>query len=830
MQPRATHQFPRLLSAAYLWKFAVLAGFFVIWASAALADKRVALVIGNTSYENSAALPNARNDARAMADALAELGFAVTLAEDLTLSAMNAALRDFARASYGVQDALVFFAGHGMEFGGENWLLPVDAQLQTDLDVSFETISLSAILQAVGGARGLKLVILDACRDNPFLNTMGRRDTTRSLGRGLARVEPADGTLVSFAARAGQVASDGDGQNSPFTTALLARMAQPGLELGLLFREVRDAVFESTGRRQEPFTYGSLPARAIYLNPPQEQPSIAIPAASGPSDACAMALSVWSAIADSNSRSALQGFVDSYGAQCPALGALAADRLRALAQPTLAMTEPQHCESLAFTWRMLGPQADIARFLEHLPQDCISLRNSIAHHACASLASPDAASPVELEGRDTTQALAICQLALDQTPDDAQSAAYLGRILSARGADEDAVRWYRVAAAGGHPIGLNNLGVAYAEGAGVEIDQTEAFRLYRLAAEAGLDVAMRNVGRAYLDGAGVAPDAQEAAVWLQRATERSDIDATATLGWMYLNGYGVAQDLDEAYRLTRVAADRGSSTGMTNLGYMYEQGEGVRQDHDEALNWYRRAAAQGDIDAIANLGWMYLVGRGTEIDLPEALRLISMAAADGNLSAMNNLGYMHENGLGVPQDEAQAFFWFKRAADSGHARAMVSAGFSYQKGRGVEQDLAAARDYYAKAAEVGNATAMYNLAVLYANGTGVEQDFAQAFDWYVRSAAAGDEDAMTMAAIYLEEGRSVERDAERAARYYIDAILAGDNWFLENARERDAAVIQAVQRVLRDLGENPGPADGTWGQRSEAALLRYANAQRTKQQ
>lgn len=236
----------------------------------ALAQDRVALVIGNSEYTMTARLPNAQNDSEDMALKLTELGFAVTLEQDLSLAEMTLAVQRFARQAASAQEALVFFAGHGMEVEGENWLIPVDARLEADIDVEFEAVPMSVLLSAVSRARGLKLVILDACRDNPFIVSMDRRDRSRSVGRGLARVDPTEGTLVAFAARAGQVAADGDGRNSPYTSALLSVLDTPGLELGLMFRKVRDKVMETTGRRQEPFTYGSLSATSIYLNPPRD--------------------------------------------------------------------------------------------------------------------------------------------------------------------------------------------------------------------------------------------------------------------------------------------------------------------------------------------------------------------------------------------------------------------------------------------------------------------------------------------------------------------------------------------------------------------------------
>lgn len=229
------------------------------------AGPRAALVIGNSGYQHVASLPNPANDARGMAAALQRLGFSVTSYSDLSFDDLRRALRDFGAEAAGADMAIVFYAGHGIEIGGVNYLVPVDARLATDRDAQYEAIPLDLVVSSVEGARSLKLVILDACRDNPFAATMQATSSSRSVGRGLARVEPATGTLVAFAAKEGTTAADGTGSNSPFTGALLRHIESPGLEISFLFRKVRDDVLAATGNRQVPFTYGSLPGTELYL-------------------------------------------------------------------------------------------------------------------------------------------------------------------------------------------------------------------------------------------------------------------------------------------------------------------------------------------------------------------------------------------------------------------------------------------------------------------------------------------------------------------------------------------------------------------------------------
>ena len=230
--------------------------------------KRVALVIGNANYTSVPSLANPRRDAAAVAQAFRDLGFVdVTQVNDLSKSNFERVLLEFADKADGADWAVVYYAGHGMEMDGRNYLIPVDAALKRDRHVKLQTVSLDDIMEAAGGAKKFKLVILDACRDNPFVTKMARTTATRSIGRGLARIEPSGGVLVAYAARAGQIALDGSGDNSPYVAALLEHMREPGLDVSLMFRKVRDTVMRLTRNGQQPFTYGSLPGEALSFKP-----------------------------------------------------------------------------------------------------------------------------------------------------------------------------------------------------------------------------------------------------------------------------------------------------------------------------------------------------------------------------------------------------------------------------------------------------------------------------------------------------------------------------------------------------------------------------------
>lgn len=259
--------------------------FFVLsTCGAAHAERRVALVIGNSAYKSAVRLANPANDAALVGGMFKNAGFDwIDTRTDLNAAEMRRALRDFGGRARGADVAVIYYAGHGIELDGANYLIPIDAALETDSDVLDETVALDRALFAVEPAKQLRLIILDACRDNPFAKTMKRTVAARAIGRGLAKVEPTSpNTMIAFAAKAGSTASDGDSRNSPFATAIVERLPTPGLDLRKAFGFVRDDVLKNTGYKQEPYVYGSLGGDDVPLVP--TKPVVTAPQAS-PQDA-----------------------------------------------------------------------------------------------------------------------------------------------------------------------------------------------------------------------------------------------------------------------------------------------------------------------------------------------------------------------------------------------------------------------------------------------------------------------------------------------------------------------------------------------------------------
>jgi uncharacterized caspase-like protein len=289
-------------------------------AESALADKRVAFVVGNGAYKNVAQLPNPPIDAKAMAGVLRNVGFDVVEGTNLTRDKMTEKLLDFGKRAQGADVAVFFYAGHGIAISGTNYLLPVDADIKSEMDVKLgAAINIDLTLDQTMGDAKVKLVFLDACRDNPFAAKI-KQTATRSVsvGQGLAEMKSGEGTLIAFATGPGQTALDGtDGQNSPFTRALIKHIAEPGVEIQQAMTEVRAQVNEETNKGQLPWGHTNL-IGSVYLNPAPVQTTALSPAnasaapAAAPAPGSDVELEFWRSVKDSNKPEELNAYVTNY--------------------------------------------------------------------------------------------------------------------------------------------------------------------------------------------------------------------------------------------------------------------------------------------------------------------------------------------------------------------------------------------------------------------------------------------------------------------------------------------------------------------------------------
>lgn len=285
--------------------------FLVLICSQALAEKRVALVIGNSAYQHVPKLPNPDNDAGDMAAKLKGLGFEVVVGRDLDLAGVRNTIRDFVGKLDGADLALFYYAGHGLQVNGENYIAPVDAKLLSYIDLDFEAVPMNLILSAMERETRVNLVFLDACRDNPLAVNLARSMGTRSssIGRGLAKVGTGIGSLIAFATQPGNVALDGAGRNSPFTAALLRHLGKPGRDITRELTDVRRDVLEATDGKQVPWDSSSLTGEVVLG--PQTTPDLAASTGNAKGDSAAE-LAYWDTIKGSNDRDLFDAYLQQY--------------------------------------------------------------------------------------------------------------------------------------------------------------------------------------------------------------------------------------------------------------------------------------------------------------------------------------------------------------------------------------------------------------------------------------------------------------------------------------------------------------------------------------
>ena len=291
-------------------------------ASAANAERRVAFVVGNGAYKNVAQLPNPPVDAKAMASVLRNVGFEVVEGTNLTRDKMTEKLLDFGKKAQGADVAVFFYAGHGIAINGTNYLLPVDADIKSEMDVKLgSAINIDLTLDQTMSDAKVKLVFLDACRDNPFAARLRSLKTTRSVNvqTGLAEMKSGEGTLIAFATGPGQTALDGEaGINSPFTRALMANIAKPGVEIQEAMTKVRAQVNEETNKGQLPWGHTNL-IGSVYLNPvAAPPPSAAAPSSPAPAAVASTSgspdveLEFWRSVKESNKPEELNAYLTNY--------------------------------------------------------------------------------------------------------------------------------------------------------------------------------------------------------------------------------------------------------------------------------------------------------------------------------------------------------------------------------------------------------------------------------------------------------------------------------------------------------------------------------------
>jgi TPR repeat protein/uncharacterized caspase-like protein len=534
-------------------------------AGPARADKRVALVIGNSAYKNIGPLDNPANDAKLMADTLRRLGFTLignSAQINLDKAAFDNAAQNFGRQLQGADVGLFYYAGHGVQISGANYLVPVNANPTREADVDFQMVDVNLVLRQMQGlGTKLNLVILDACRNNPFI-----AGSMRSVNRGLAQMYAPEGTLISYATQPGNVAQDGADGNSPYTKALAQTISKTGLDIFQAFNEVGLVVKRSTGGAQQPWVSSSPIDGAFYFVAPAAGVSTEIANSSRREDEATQA---WAAVKDTTNTAVLEAFIKRF--KNSFYSELARARLEELKKTQVAAVQSTVPPSLG-----TAPPTDgsNARALTNL---------AIQYETGEGVSKNDA------------EAVRLYRQSADLG--DRQAILNLGSMYhDGRGAAQnyaEAMLLFQKAADLGDPQAMTNVGVMYSHGEGTPKNGPEAMRWYKKAAEAGHTAAMTYLGLAYEKGDIAPKDDVEAVRFYRRAADLGNRQAILNLGTMYYRGRGVAQSYTEAMRLFRQAADLGDPQAMNNIGVMYSEGQGVQKNEAEATRWYQKASNSG---------------------------------------------------------------------------------------------------------------------------------------------------------------------------------------------------------------------------------------------
>ena len=539
---------------------------FILLALPALAaQERIALVIGNAGYPGGGQLANPVNDARAMQNALERAGFQVIKLEDAGLEDMESAILAFSKRLDKNTVGLFYYSGHGLQYDGNNYLLPIDTtdKIEAPAHLRSKAVSVDYVLASMENS-GLNIVIFDACRNIPF------RSFQRSVPSGLAAMNHyPDGTLIAYATAPGKVALDGLGENSPYTASLVKRMAEP-LPLEQLLKKVRSDVRAETGDRQSPWYNASIEGDFYFTAPDAQGNAVAQDSPADPN------------------------MGDNDPVMADALDALDRQDYVLAAQRLLPLATQGHASA----------QYRLGLLYEHglgTNQDYATARAWYEQAAAKGLATAqNKLGYLYRNGfgvaRDYHKAHRFYEQAAAQGLAAAQSnLGYLYQNGLGVTLDYDKAReYYEQAAVQGLAGAQSNLGYLYQNGLGVTQDYVKAREYYEQAAAQGLADTQNALGYFYQNGLGVAQDYDKAREYYEQAAAQGLPSAQNYLGYFYQHGLGIAQDYDKARAYYEQAAAQGFAAAQSNLGYLYQNGLGVAQDDDTARAWYEKAAAQGN--------------------------------------------------------------------------------------------------------------------------------------------------------------------------------------------------------------------------------------------
>jgi TPR repeat protein len=787
-------------------------------------SKRVALVLGNSTYEQLPSLANPVNDATAMAALLRDVGFEVVEGMNQTREEALAAIREFGIVAEGAEVGLIFYAGHGIQVSGRNFLVPVDAAPRVAADLAFDGIAMDDLIRQVQARADTVLFFLDACRDNPLPTHVASlqgasRSATRALdaAQGLAPISADVGSFTSFATGPNKVAYDGTGEHSPYTSALLEHIATPGLEVRDAMDLVRRSVVEATEGLQVPWDHSALMGPVHLVKGSGETVETPLPMVA---DADGVFWNTLQRIAVPDLR---QAALQIYQRAFPA-GRFAevAEVQLASFQETVAVAAPEQAAVIPTAatndmsdliyWQHVNQTEllDTAAFayLERFPDGLFSeqaRQNLIDQEIEVAALDRERSIPtIELITRGGPQPLNLPLPTIRSAADVTIVAMPEGELR--------------------HPE-KGMLGV------GDAISLSDAGNLLF----EPLGESRQDYGEITLSAAASDAEPVEWSTQISVRTHDCDLLASDPLdpnrvasGTFFFDGRFSEEDKDVWANGAVIACLKGASDHpevdrfKANLGRAYA---GI-DEYEEAKAWLSPLVERDNPLAQNLMGLMYKNGWGVDKDYEAAAPLFLAAAETGHAGAQHDIAWAYGEGRGLPKDDAKLAEWMSKSAETGYHQAQYNMGRLYLWGRGVERDLDAGIALLKSAAAQGQQRANYDLADLYERGEGFEKDEARARQLFESAVKVDYPPAYLRFARLLLEGRGGPADLKGGLYYMARAATGSSARTAANAEKRlaelpKADAVRVVQEALAGAGFTPGAADGIAGARTKEALSAY---------
>jgi TPR repeat protein len=789
---------------------------------------RVALVIGNSAYSSVSALPNPANDAQIVAEKLWEAGFEVIESIDADRETMLADLATFESRLREGSEALFFYAGHGVQIDGRNWLLPVSVAPSSVEELKAQSVDAQLVVDVMAnsGAK-LNLILLDACRNNPFktvteseVQAIASRAITigasaEEVSRGLTLLGEASAgglaemtageaeTVISFATAPGSVALDGEGRHSPYTQALANNLSEPGLEIGDLFRRIRGEVREATAGSQITWTTSTLENR-FYFKPPYDDLRASTTGMGIESDTLGtlpprrvVDRAFWRAIRDSGRLDAFSAYIRTMpdGAFVPeakarviALGG-DPDAIR-ISDTSLPSTVTRGLEVTDETARAEATESvDRADVVAAIGTGPVPVGVSAPVDGwlwvddAPRLGVVEGPSDAEMQGGSVRWMTAGEQLAYEpKIGSNGGVDSLTGARLGADGASDPIAVLVETHVdacdmLAGNPYDSKRVTAGTRQFI-IDRNFDAAIAACEIAVQKYPDVPRfwAQLARAYRSGQRY----EEALFYQQKAVDAGYVSAMVYLGQMYLDAQAVPRDYAKAKKLFETAANLEETAAFTALAWIYRAGVGVDQDYGQALEYYMKGAERGNDWAMTNIGEFYQHGLGVERDPNEAVRWYTAGAKSGELTAQTRLARMYQTGDGIPKDFELARFWYETAASRGVPNALTRLGIMYEEGQGIEKDLEAAVRLYTRAAGEGDDEAYFRLGRVFASANPLFDDPARAAALLTRSVSGEVYGAARELGRLYEQGKGVPRSLARARELYMEAA-DGNPWAARDA-------------------------------------------------